>query len=155
MPRSGEDCLTALFGVALWVVPALVAQFIAIAQQWPRYVLNATAYALELHQDLSARGFDPYPEVWGNYQDLLRRLEGLGPPLLANVLAFARGAAAVAMDVVIVLVLSVYLMLDTRRITHAMVSAAPAKQRDDLIYFMDSVRRAFGGFLRGQLFLGS
>src|SRR5438067_9377834 len=90
----------------------------------------------------------------GDYQELLRRLEGLGRPLLANVLAFARGAAAVAMDVVIVLVLSVYLMLDTRRITHAAVRAVPASQRDDLVYFMESVRRAFGGFLRGQVALG-
>jgi predicted PurR-regulated permease PerM len=145
--------LAALVGVAFWLVPALVAQLIAIAQQWPVYVENATAYALVLHQDLASRGFDPYPELWGNYQELLRRLEGLGPPLLANVLAVARGAAAVAMDVVIVLVLSVYLMLDTRRITHAALSAVPANQRDDLIYFMESVRRAFGGFLRGQLVL--
>jgi predicted PurR-regulated permease PerM len=146
--------LAALVGVAFWLVPALVAQLIAIAQQWPFYVENATAYALLLHQDLASRGFDPYPEVWGNYQEMLRRLEALGPPLLANVLAFARGAAAVVMDVVIVLVLSVYLMLDTRRITHAVVRAVPANQRDDLLYFMESVRRAFGGFLRGQLVLG-
>lgn len=145
--------LATLVGVAFWLVPALVAQLIAIAQQWPIYVDNATAYALELHQDLAGRGFDPYPEVWGNYQEMLRRLESLGPPLLANVLAFARGAAAVAMDVVIVLVLSVYLMLDSRRITHAAVRAVPLRQRDDLIYFMESVRRAFGGFLRGQLVL--
>ncbi|HLH20990.1 MAG TPA: AI-2E family transporter [Chloroflexota bacterium] len=146
--------LAALVGVAFWLVPALVAQLIAIGQQWPLYVDNATAYALLLHQDLASRGFDPYPEVWGNYQELLRRLEGLGPPLLANVVAFARGAAATAMDVVIVLILSVYLMLDTRRISHAAVQAVPPNQRDDLIYFMESVRRAFGGFLRGQLILG-
>jgi predicted PurR-regulated permease PerM len=145
--------LAALVGVSFWLVPALVAQLIAIAQQWPTYVNNATAYALELHQDFASRGLDPYPELWGNYQELLRRLEGLGPPLLANVLAFARGAAAVAMDVVIVLVLSVYLMLDSRRITHAAVRAVPMQQRDDLIYFMESVRRAFGGFVRGQIVL--
>ncbi|HZS02631.1 MAG TPA: AI-2E family transporter [Chloroflexota bacterium] len=147
--------LATLVGIAFWLVPALVAQLIAIAQHWPIYVENATAYALTLHQDLASRGFDPYPEIWGNYQELLRRLEALGPPLLANVLALARGAAAVAMDVVIVLVLSVYLMLDTRRITHAALRAVPANQRDDLIYFMESVRRAFGGFLRGQLVLGA
>jgi predicted PurR-regulated permease PerM len=145
--------LAALVGVAFWLVPALVAQLIVIAQQWPRYVDNATIYALDLHRDLASRGFDPYPELWGNYQELLRRLEGLGPPLLANVLGFARGAAAVAMEIVIVLVLSVYLMLDTRRITYAALRSVPLRQRDDLIYFMESVRRAFGGFLRGQLLL--
>lgn len=145
--------LATLVAVAFWLVPALVAQLIAIAQQWPVYVDNAMAYASDLYQDLASRGFDPYPDLWGNYQETLRRLEGLGPPLLANVLAFARGAAAAAMDVMIVLVLSVYLMLDTRRITHAALSAVPANQHDDLIYFMESVRRAFGGFLRGQLVL--
>jgi predicted PurR-regulated permease PerM len=35
------------------------------------------------------------------------------------------------------------------------VRAVPPHMRDDLLYFMDSVRRAFGGFLRGQLILGA
>jgi predicted PurR-regulated permease PerM len=145
--------LTALVAVAFWLVPALVAQLVAIAQQWPLYVDNATTYAASLHEEMLGRGIDPYPEIWGNYQELVRRLEGLGPPLLANVVTFARGAAAVAMDVVIVLVLSVYLVLDTRRITHAALRAVPSHLRSDLLYFMESVRRAFGGFLRGQLVL--
>jgi len=145
--------LALLVGVAFWLVPAVAAQLVLIVQQWPLYVENMTLYSSQLHEELLARGFDPYPEIWGDYQELARRLATVGPPLLANVVVIARNTAAIIMDVVIVLVLSVYLTLDSGRITQAAIRAVPARMRVDLVYFMESVRRAFGGFLRGQLVL--
>jgi predicted PurR-regulated permease PerM len=145
--------LAVLVATTFWLVPTVVNQIALIGQHWPRYIENTTYYALQLQQELVTRGIDPSPELWGDYQELSRRLATLGPPLLANFVTLARGAAAVLVDVVIVLVLSFYLLLDTGRLTHAAVRAVPANLRDDLIYFMESVRRAFGGFLRGQLVL--
>jgi len=145
--------LALLVGVGFWLVPAVAAQLVLIVQQWPMYVDNMTGYSAQLHEELLARGFDPYPEIWGDYQELARRLATVGPPLLANVVVIARNTAAIIMDVVIVLVLSVYLTLDSGRITQAAIRAVPAHMRVDLVYFMESVRRAFGGFLRGQLVL--
>jgi predicted PurR-regulated permease PerM len=145
--------LALLVGVAFWLVPAVAAQLVLIVQQWPLYVDNVTLYSAQLHDEMLARGFDPYPEIWGDYQEMARRLATVGPPLLANVVVIARNTAAIIMDVVIVLVLSVYLTLDSGRITQAAVRAVPARMRVDLVYFMESVRRAFGGFLRGQLVL--
>ncbi len=145
--------LVVLVATTFWLAPTVVNQVALIGQHWPRYIENTTYYALELQRELVARGIDLSPELWGDYQELSRRLATLGPPLLANFVTLAREAAAVLVDVVIVLVLSFYLLLDTGRLTHAAVRAVPAHLRDDLIYFMESVRRAFGGFLRGQLVL--
>jgi len=145
--------LVVLVATTFWLAPTIVNQVALVGQQWPSYIENTTYYASELQRALAARGVDVSPELWGDYQELSRRLATLGPPLLANFVTLARGAAAVLMDVVIVLVLSFYLLLDTGRLTHAAVRAVPAHLRDDLVYFMESVRRAFGGFLRGQLVL--
>lgn len=146
--------LAVLVGASVWLAPALVNQLIAMAQQWPTYVDNVTHYANLLHEEALERGLALSPDLWSDYEQLLRRFASVGPPLVANAVAFARGATAAVTDGVIVLVLSVYLLLDSRRITHALVQAVPPHTRDDLLYFMDSVRRAFGGFLRGQLILG-
>jgi predicted PurR-regulated permease PerM len=145
--------LGALVAVGIWLVPALLNQLVAMALQWPVYVENVGYYIAFWQGELAARGINPPPELWGNYQELLQRLAGLSGPLLTNALALARGAAALAIDAVIVLVLSVYLVLDADRLTRAALAATPAHLRDDVSYFMESVRLAFGGFLRGQLLL--
>ena len=145
--------LAVLVATAFWLVPTIVSQVAIIAQHWPRYIENTTYYALELQRELTDRGLDPNLQVWADYQELSRRLATLGPPRLATFVTLARDTAAILIDVVIVLVLSFYMMLDSGRLTHAAVRAVPAHLRDDLVYFMESVRRAFGGFLRGQLIL--
>jgi predicted PurR-regulated permease PerM len=147
--------LAILVAIAFWLVPTLVTQLVVIAQQWPLYVENVTYYANWVQHEATARGLVLNPEIWSDYLDLVRRFAGLGPPLVANVLNFARSATAVAMDAVIVFVLSVYLTLDSQRITYAAVRAVPPHMRDDFLYFLDSVRRAFGGFVRGQLILSA
>jgi predicted PurR-regulated permease PerM len=146
--------LAVLVATAFWLAPSVVNQLALIAQGWPRYIENTTYYAMELQRELAARGLYASPELWGDYQELTRRVATLGPPLLANFVTVAGGAAAILVDVVIVLVLSFYLLLDSGRLTHAAVLAVPSHLRDDLVYFMESVRRAFGGFLRGQLVMG-
>jgi predicted PurR-regulated permease PerM len=147
--------LAILVGVAFWLTPALVSQLVTMALQWPTYVDNVTYYANLLHQEATVRGLALSPDFQSNYQELLRRFSGLGPPLVTNAVNLARGATAILVDVVIALVLSVYLLLDSRRISSAAVRAVPPHLRADVLYFMDSVRRAFGGFLRGQLILAA
>ncbi len=143
-----------LGGIGVWLIPAVVNQLALIAQRWPTYVDNLTYYATLLHQEAAAHGINLHSGWWNGYEDFLQRFANLGPPLLSNAISFARGATALVMDLVIILVLSVYLLLDSGRITHGIIRAVPAQMRDDVVYFMESVRRAFGGFLRGQLLLG-
>jgi predicted PurR-regulated permease PerM len=145
--------LGTLVAAAIWLLPPLINQLVAIALQWPAYVENVGRYFAFWQGELAARGVNPPSELWGNYQELLQRLAALGGPVLTNVVVLARSAAALAIDVIIVLVLSVYLVLDASRITRAVLVATPVSLRDDVRYFMESVRQAFGGFLRGQLLL--
>jgi predicted PurR-regulated permease PerM len=142
-----------LVGISLWLVPALVAQLTLFAIQSPAYVDNLQRYVVMLHSQLVAHGIDPYPELWRDYQDFFRTFATSGPTLVTNAIGVARSAAALLVDLVIVVVVAVYLMLDSRRLTRAAFQAVPAHLRDDLVYFIESVRRAFGGFLRGQLVL--
>src|SRR5215210_8489525 len=110
--------LAVLVGVTVWLAPTLVNQLLTIAQQWPTYVDNVTYYANLLHEEAVARGIALSPDIWSDYEQLLRRFASLGPPLVANAVAFARGATTLIMDAVIVLVLSVYLLLDSHRLSN-------------------------------------
>jgi len=54
-------------------------------------------------------------------------------------------------QLVVVLMLSFYVMLDGQRIKRGVLRLVPIVVRDDVEYFVASVNRAFAGFLRGQL----
>ena len=81
----------------------------------------------------------------------MRRLEALGPPVLANAVTLATQIASFVVQLVLVLMLSFYIMLDGPRIMRGVRRVMPDTYREDLIFFVDSVNRAFAGFLRGQL----
>ena len=71
--------------------------------------------------------------------------------MLSNAVTLATHIATFVVQLVLVLMLSFYIMLDGPRIMHGAVGVVPPTIREDLIFFVDSVNRAFAGFLRGQL----
>src|SRR3954471_12017054 len=101
--------LAVLVATAFWLAPSVVNQLALIAQGWPRYIENTTYYATEVQRALAVRGLDPSPELWGDYQELTRRVAALGPPLLANFVTVARGGAGGLGEGVLVLGLWFYL----------------------------------------------
>lgn len=139
--------LVALSIGAILLLPALASQSALAAQQLPALGERIGASASGISALLAERGV-----AVGNYtEQLLRPIEAIGPLLVANALVLATGAASVVVQVLLVIILSVYLMLDSERIGNYLHLAVPARYRHDFIFFVDSVYRAFGGFLRGQI----
>jgi predicted PurR-regulated permease PerM len=82
---------------------------------------------------------------------MVRRVEALGPIVLANAVTLATQIASFVVQLVLVLMLSFYIMLDGPRIKRGFLLVMPSTIREDLEFFVASVNRAFAGFLRGQL----
>jgi predicted PurR-regulated permease PerM len=86
-----------------------------------------------------------------NPQDLSRRADALGPPLLSNVVGFATGAATLLVEIVILVILSFYFMADGARLAESLILALPPRAQDDARFLVANIHRAFAGFLRGQV----
>jgi predicted PurR-regulated permease PerM len=54
-------------------------------------------------------------------------------------------------QILLVVVLSIYFMLDGDHLGSLLMTAVPARYRDDFIYLSRSLHQSFGGFLRGQV----
>jgi predicted PurR-regulated permease PerM len=85
-------------------------------------------------------------------QELSRRADALGPPILSNAIGLATGAATLLVEVVIMLILSFYFMVDGARLAELLITGLPLRAQDDSRFLVASIHRAFAGFLRGQLF---
>jgi predicted PurR-regulated permease PerM len=135
----------------VWIVPALSRQTIQLASELPAYVAFLNEHFVELQSMLEERNITINLATLVQFEELVRRVEALGPPVLANAVTLATQIASFVVQLVVVLMLSYCIMLDGPRIMRGMVLVMPETYREDLVFFVDSVNRAFAGFLRGQL----
>jgi predicted PurR-regulated permease PerM len=163
LPRIAAIALTYLtllvllsLGIIL-LVPALSLQIVDIARNLPTYVEQATALLNSLQSGvndwLTSHGSPVVLDVKSvlNPQELSRRADALGPPILSNAIGFATGAATLLVQVVITLVLSFYFMVDGARLADSLIAALPPRAQDDARFLVANTHRAFAGFLRGQM----
>jgi predicted PurR-regulated permease PerM len=163
LPRLAAIGLTYLtllavssMGVVL-LVPALSLQVVEVARNLPTYVEQATTVLSSgqntANEWLTSHGSPVLVDVRSalNPQELSRRADALGPPILSNAIGFATGAATLLVEVLIMLILSFYFMVDGARLAESLITALPVRLQDDARFLVASIHRAFAGFLRGQM----
>jgi predicted PurR-regulated permease PerM len=144
-------------GVIL-LVPALSLQVVDVAQNLPNYVDQTTGLLNGIQSSanefLTGHGSPVLVDLKSalDPQELSRRADSLGPPILSNAIGLATGAATLLVEVVIMLILSFYFMVDGARLAESLITALPLRAQDDTRFLVASIHRAFAGYLRGQLF---
>lgn len=137
--------------VVIGVVPALSRQTIQLVSELPAYVALLNVGFLDLQAALDDRGLGVNLATLLQFEDLVRRVEAIGPTVLSNAVSLATQIATFVIQLVLVLMLSFYVMLDGPRMKRGTLRMVPISFREDVEYFAASVNRAFAGFLRGQL----
>jgi len=143
-------------GVIL-LVPALSLQVVDIARNLPTYVEQATTLLngiqASANEWLIGHGSPVLVDLKSALDpaELSRRADALGPPILSNAIGLATGAATLLVEVVIMLILSFYFMVDGARLAESLIVALPLRAQDDTRFLIASTHRAFAGFLRGQM----
>lgn len=140
-----------LLGGLFLIVPALVSQLIALGKVLPAYAEQVPRALGQIQADLNERNVDV--DITGLYrsQDLSAYLAGLGATAVQNALGIVTGLFSVVFAVVLVLALSFYVVVDGDLIELSLLYLVPDEYRSKVDFFIDSVNRSFGGFLRGTL----
>ena len=134
--------LFALMGRLLW--PALSEQWSQVLEQLPKLVANARAWLGTLDYWLAQWGASlPEPKA--------DNVQGLAGTLLGNVLRVTTGAVGAVLEVLAVLVVAAYLVIDSREIGHTLVTLLPREHRPTATRLAPSVLDRIGGYVRGQL----
>jgi predicted PurR-regulated permease PerM len=163
VPRVAAIALTyltllfVLTAAVILLVPALSLQVVEIARNLPSYVEQATTFLTSVQNNTNAwltiHGSPVLVDVRSalDPQELSRRADAIGPPILSNAIGLATGAATLLVQLVIMLILSFYFMADGARLAERLITALPLRAQDDARYLIASTHRAFAGFLRGQV----
>lgn len=75
--------------------------------------------------------------------------------IVGGALPLLTGIADFMLSVIIVAVLSIYLLLDGERAIGWLRRNAPVMQRERIHFFLDTLERVVGGYIRGQLIMSS
>jgi predicted PurR-regulated permease PerM len=135
------------------VIPIVISQARLLILALRDYLVQAPGWIANLQTDLAARLNVP-PELVNQFykpDELGKRLTGVldaAPRTIANLI---RGIASGVGETLLVLALSYYLMLDSRRLLRQIRDLVPKRFLAQYDMTVQSVNRAFGGFLRGQV----
>jgi predicted PurR-regulated permease PerM len=131
-----------LVGRLLW--PALSEEWKQFIDQLPTLIANVRAWFSTLDYWLGQWGASlPSPQA--------DRVEGLAGILLGNAMRFTTGAVGSAFEVLAVLVVAAYLVIDARQIGQTLLSLLPREHRPTATRLAPAVLDRIGGYVRGQL----
>jgi predicted PurR-regulated permease PerM len=89
------------------------------------------------------------------YRSLVGQVQAFTGQVLQNAIGWLTGAAAVLVNVVFCLIISVYMMLDGRRIIAGLLMLVPRRYRGEVRAVLQSINESFGGYIRGQVILSA
>jgi len=85
------------------------------------------------------------------YNDLAGQVQGAALNVLQNTVSILQSVATLALQLILVFLLSFYFMKDGERIFGGVLNLMPPRWRDEVRLVALSVTKSFGGFIRGQL----
>lgn len=102
----------------------------------------------------------PFEQAWTSFGIAPSQITAARDSVVANLEGFTgsivpllTGVVSALLDVVLVAVLSIYLLLDGARLSTWLRGNMPVLQQGNVSFFLDTVQRVVGGYIRGQLIL--
>jgi len=127
------------------VVPALSEQWHQFIEQLPRLIDNVKAWLGDLQYFIGQWGVADLPSPKAdNVQDL-------AGVLLGNAVRVTTGAVGAVFELLAILVIAAYLVIDAREIGHTLLALLPQAHRPTATRLAPSVLNRIGGYVRGQI----
>ncbi len=141
--------LIGLGGFLLVVAATMVADIADFISRWPSRQDQIVAQIEEIQDAIGIQD----PDVAILFDQLADQIGALGGELAGSAGAIASGAFGVIGTLFLVVLLALFMVLDSHRIMIWLSRLVPSRLRDQSILFQEGVARSFGGFIRAQTLL--
>jgi predicted PurR-regulated permease PerM len=141
--------LVALGAFLLIVAAVMVSDLGDFISSWPSRQDQITAQIKEIQDAIGVQE----PDVADLFDQLADQIGALGNDLAGSAGAIAGGAFGVIGTLFLVVLLALFMVLDSHEIMVWMSRLVPSRLRDQSILFQEGVARSFGGFIRTQTLL--
>ncbi len=93
--------------------------------------------------------------IHDKFGDAATQLSNQGTLILNNAVTIVQTTANGLLNTALILIIAFYLLIDGARLINRGVTLVPSAYRDQVWYFVSSLDRVLGGYIRGQLFLSA
>ncbi len=138
-----------VLGGGFLVLPATVEQIVQLSNSLPTFLQPVPELLDAVQAWLDHNGIDARVSDFYQMSAIVARVETLGAGLALNAVGIAQGIASALVNLVLVLVLAFYFLLEGDQMAKRLVAMLPARYRDEGRFFLETIDRTFGGFLRG------
>lgn len=142
------------------VDPALFRQAVQHAQKLRTaaktnlHIMSTTPIAVLRSQTwLDSHGI--HTDIHTKFGDAAKQLSSRGTLVLDNAITIISETANILLDFALVMIIAFYFLNDGGRIVHSSVNLFPTHYREQVWYFVLSLDKVVGGYIRGQLFLST
>ncbi len=141
-------------GLCYALIFSLIQQVNYFSQNLPGYVQNLPTTYANTQQWLIQQGI-PHDTIDATINSITQQANALAASLANNLVSIIFVVTDAIINVLLVVVLSFYLVLDGKRIRHSIVSIAPKRSMKHVLLFEDALNRVVGNYIRGQLTLAA
>jgi predicted PurR-regulated permease PerM len=143
--------LIAVGALIFGLVTAITEQVREVSRTFPATASQVEATLRSWQQDSFLSRFNI--NLVGAFASLQNSLGGIVGAVFGQAQAIAGATIGAIGSFVLILILSLYMVMDSDRILSRLNRVVPNRYKDELEIFERTVARAFGGFLRAQLVL--
>jgi len=142
------------FGFVLFYAGAAITQQVTdLARNYPQTERDILAALADWERGLQFGRLQI--DLTDLYGDALAGLEQIGSDIVRQAENIAGATIAALGSLLLIIVISLYMLMDSQRILARLRTAVPRRYLDEANLLERSVVRAFGGFLRAQLILAA
>ncbi|MGH2445165.1 MAG: AI-2E family transporter [Candidatus Limnocylindria bacterium] len=143
-----------VFGFVLFYTGAALTQQVAeLARNYPQTERDILAALAEWERSLQFGRLEI--DLTQLYAGAVREVGQIAGAVVEQAQAIAGVTLAALGSLLLIIILSLYMLMDSRRILTRLRAAVPRRYTDEAVLFERSIVRAFGGFLRAQLILAT
>lgn len=143
-----------VLGFALFYTGSAMTQQVAeLADSYPETERNILATLADWERSLQFGRLSI--DLTDLYAGAVTQVERIGHDVVQQAEGIAGVTIAALGSLLLIIVLSLYMLMDSGRILTRLRAAVPRRYRDESALFERSIVRAFGGFLRAQLILAA
>jgi predicted PurR-regulated permease PerM len=130
------------------------AQKMQVAAKTNLHIMSTTPIAVLRSQTwLDEHGV--HTDIHTKFGDAAKQLSSRGTLVLDNAITILSETANILLDFALTLIIAFYFLNDGGRIVHSSVNLIPVRYREQAWYFVLSLDKVVGGYIRGQLFLST
>lgn len=137
-------------GVLIFVIVSAAVEQVSSLSDYVRFLLtpSSTGQVTPFEQAWRSVGISA-SQVTQARDVVVTNMQGL----TGSVLPLLTGVVSALLDIVLVAVLSIYLLLDGSRLSGWLRGNMPSVQQGSVSFFLDTLQRVVGGYIRGQIIL--